>query len=194
MNRPLKRKLENAVLAFLDAHKDGTPFEELTIVSGHGTSLANEIALDADSDAEIKVQEPEMPYLAVFAQTRADRDLPNCYAFEIVCHYKHDATDSKQRRYDADQILRAIADTLTSPPDEDELTEQSNAECGALLAFANIDPNPEAADDRPAFRRPLHIYGMWPTAENTLFDDTAWHDQISFAGDAQDIDARDLAA
>lgn len=194
MNRPLKRKLENAALAFLDANKSGTPLAELTIVSGHGTSLADEAALDANAAADLDVQEPEMPYLAVFAQTRADPQCAGCYSFELVCHYKHDATDAKQRRYDADEVLRAVLDVLTSPPDPEALTEDSNPECGALLAFANIDPDPEAADTRPAYRRPLHIYGIWPTVENTLFDEIAWHDQISFAGDCQDFDARDPAS
>lgn len=193
MNRPLKRKLENAVLAFLDAHKTGTVFETLAIVSGHGTTLEAETAFDADADEKPPVTEPELPYLAVFAQTRADADLPNVSAFELVLHYKHDATAASQSRVDADELLRAIADLITSPPDDSELAADDNRECGAFLAFANIDPDPEAEDERPALRKPLHVYGMWPTAELTLFDDTAWHDQITFAGHAQDIDSRDPA-
>ena len=193
MNRPLKRKIENAVLAFLEANKAGTPFASLTIVSGHGTSLADEIALDADSSAEIDVQEPQMPFLAVFAQTRADQQCPNIYSFELVLHYKHDATNAGQRRYDADAIMRAVLDTITAPEDANALTDDDNSEFGALLDFANIDPDPQAADTRPAYRRPLHIYGMNVTSENTLFDETAWHDQLSFTGDCQDIDARDPA-
>lgn len=193
MNRPLKRKLENAVLAFLDAHKTGTAFATLSIVSGHGTTLAAEIAFDADADEKPDVTEPEMPYLAVFAQTRADPDLPNVSSFELVLHYKHDATASAQSRADADAVLRDLFDVLTLPPDADELAADDNRECGAFLDFANIDPDPEAEDERPALRAPLHVYGMWPVNEVTLFDDTAWHDQIAFAGHAQDIDARDPA-
>lgn len=191
MNRPLKRKLENALLAFLDANKSGRPFETLTIVSGHATTLAAEIAYDADPDAKPVVTEPELPYLAVFVQTRADPDMPNVSTFEAVLHYKHDATAPDQSRIDADELLRAVLDLITSPPDDAELTTDANRECGAFLAFANMPTDVEAPDERPALRRPLQVDGMWPTAELTLFDGEQWHDQIALAGYAQDIDARD---
>lgn len=191
MNRPLKRKLEDAILAFLDANKTGTVFETLAIVSGHGTTLAAELAFDADASDKPEVTEPAAPYLSVFVQTRADPDLPNAFTFEAVLHYKHDATAAAQSRADADAVLRAAFDLITQPPDDAELADDANRECGAFLAFANIDPAPEAADDRDACRKPLHVYGLWPTSELTMFDDTHWHDQISFAGHAQDIDARD---
>lgn len=193
MNRPLKRKLENSILAFLDAHKSGTVLESLAIVSGHGTTLAAELALDADAADKPPVTEPETPYLAVFVQTRADPDLPNVSAFEAVLHYKHDGTGDTQSRADADAVLRAVFDLLTLPADDEALADDANRECGAFLAFANIDPDPEAADTRDACRKPLHVYGLWPTSELTMFDDTHWHDQITFAGHAQDIDARDPA-
>jgi hypothetical protein len=191
MNRPLKRKLENALIAFLDASKAGTAFENTTLVSGHATSLADEIALDADPAAVVAVEEPPMPYLVVFVQTRADADLPGVSSFELVCHYKHDATAPGQRRGDVDEILHALLDLITRPTDADSLTDDANQECGAFLAFANIDPDAEAPDTRPDYRRPLHVYDLSPTAENTLFDDTAWHDQLSFAGVAQDLNSRD---
>lgn len=193
MNRPLKRKLENALLAWLDAHKTGTVLETLAIVSGHGTTLAAELAYDADPADKPAVTEPQTPYLAVFVQTRADPDLPNVASYEAVLHYKHDATAEAQSRADADAVLRAAFDLITLPPDDDELAADANPECGAFRTFANIDPDPQAADTRPACRRPLHVYALWPVAELTLFDDTHWHDQLTFAGHAQDIDARDPA-
>lgn len=193
MNRPLKRKLEHAVLAWLDANKTGTVLASLVIVSGHGTTLAAEIALDADAADKPPVEEPATPYLAVFVQTRADPDLPNVSSFELVLHYKHDATADAQSRADADAVLRAALDLLTLPSNAANLADDANAECSALLAFANVPADPEDADSRHTCRRPLHVYGCWPVSELTLFADTHWHDQIGFAGHAQDIDARDPA-
>lgn len=189
MNRPLKRKLENAVLAYLDANKTGTTIESLTIVSGHGTDLAAEIAIAADPAATPAVTEPDMPYLAIFVQTRAEPGMPNNFAYELVAHYKHDATAPDQTRAAADDVLRDVHDLLTCPPTEADLTEDSNPEAGAFRAFANIVS--VGSDTREVWRKPLHVYSLFPTSELTLFDEFAWHDQIAFAGHAQDINPRD---
>lgn len=183
MNRPLKRKLTNAVMAFLEAAKAGTPFAGITFVTGAGTTLAAEVAHDAETSA-LAVAEPLPPFLAIDANTQADPDLPGVAAFELVLHLKTDATAPDADRLDTDAILRAIYDTLIAPPNDAAAFDDANKEFGALRTFINKP----GTDNRPTYRKPLHLYSMWHTTAPTLFDDENWHDQLVFAGHAQDMD------
>ena len=190
MNRPLKRKLSLALLAYIDANKAGTPFADITLVSGSSTTIAQEAAFDAGGDVG-EITEPLPPYLAVDAVTVADPELPSVASFEVVLHLKTLATVDDEEgepstRADADAILRAVYDLVMTPPNDAAAFSDSNLECGALLAYAN---KPEGTDTRPTFRKPLHIYRMWHTTSPTLYDADTWHDQLVFAGHAQDMDS-----
>ena len=190
MNRPLKRKLSLAVLAYLEANKAGTPFADITLVSGASTTIAQEAAFDAGTDVG-EVAEPLPPYLAVDAVAVADPELPGVASFEVVMHLKtlatvEDEEGAPSTRTDADAILRAVYDLVMTPPNDAAAFSDSNLECGAFLTYAN---KPAGADSRPTYRKPLHIYRMWHTTSPTLYDADAWHDQLVFAGHAQDMDS-----
>ncbi|WP_395753324.1 hypothetical protein [Prosthecobacter sp.] len=190
MNRPLKRKIAIAVLAWLNVKKTGKAYESLPLVTGASTTLAQEAAFDAGTDVG-PVTEPDPPYLACEVVTQADPDLPGCVSFELVLHLKtlaavDDGDGEPSSRFDADAILRDIYDVLMMPPDDDAPFDDANPECAAFRAFAN---KPEGTDARETFRKPLHIYGMWHTTTPSLFDTDIWHDQIIFAGHAQDMDS-----
>jgi len=188
MNRPLKRKLSLALLAYIDANKAGTPFADITLVSGASTTIAQEAAFDAGGDMG-EITEPLPPYLAVDAVTVADPELPGVASFEVVLHLKTLATVEDEEgepstRADADAILRAVYDLVMTPPNDAAAFSDSNLECGALLTYAN---KPAGTDLRPTYRKPLHIYRMWHTTSPTLYDADTWHDQLVFAGHAQDM-------
>lgn len=189
MNRPLKRKLALAILAWLDQHKAGKAFEALTMVTGSGTTLAQEAAFDA-AGARAEVAEPAAPFLAVDVATVRDTDMPGVCSFEAVLHLKTLSTDGEEgeasSRFDADEILRDLYDVLVMPLNDGAAFSDANGECVALAVFAN---KPEGADTRPGYRVPLHLYGMWPTSEPSLFDGDQWHDQMVFSGHAQDMDS-----
>lgn len=190
MNRPLKRKLSLAVLAYLEANKTGAPFADITLVSGASTTIAQEAAFDAGTDVG-EVTEPLPPYLAVDAVAVADPELPGVASFEVVMHLKtlatvEDEEGAPSTRTDADAILRAVYDLVMAPPNDAAAFSDSNPECAALLTYAN---KPSGTDLRPTFRKPLHIYRMWHTTSPTLYDADAWHDQLVFAGHAQDMDS-----
>lgn len=190
MNRPLKRKLSLALLAYINAHKAGTPFADITLVTGASTTLEQEAALDAGTDVG-EVTEPLPPYLAVDAVAVADPDLPGAASFEVVLHLKtiatvEDEAGEPSTRFDADAILRAVYDLVMTPPNDAAPFSDSNLECGALRTYAN---KPEGTDTRDTFRKPLHVYRMWHTTSPTLYDTDAWHDQLVFAGHAQDMDS-----
>ncbi len=183
MNRPLKRKLAIATMAYLDSRKTGMVYAGLTIVTGASTTLAQEIAGAGD------VTEPPMPYAAVDVATVADPELPGVCAFELVVHLKTSSTDSEDgtpsTRFATDAMLRAIYDVLMTPTNDDAAFSDSNPETAAFRAFAN---KPQGTDSRPAYRTPLHIYDMRHTTAPSMFDSDNWHDQLVFAGVAQDMD------
>lgn len=190
MNRPLKRKLSLAVLAYINANKTRTPFASLTLVSGASTTIAQEVAFDAGGDVG-DVTEPVPPYLVVDAVAVADPNLAGVASFELMIHLKtlatvEDSDGDPSTRAEADDILRSIYDLLMTPPNDSAAFSDSNLECGALLTYAN---KPEGTDSRPTFRKPLHIYRMWYETAPTMYDTDAWHDQLVFAGHAQDMDS-----
>lgn len=190
MNRPLKLKLSLAALAYLEANKTGTPFANITLVSGASTTIAQETAFDAGGGVG-EVTEPNEPFLAVDAVTVADPDLPGVASFELVLHLKTLATvdddaGDPSTRFDADAILRAVYDLLMKPTNDAAAFSDSNLECAFFATYAN---KPVGTDTRPTFRKPLHIYRMWHTASPTLYESDVWHDQLVFAGHAQDMDA-----
>jgi len=190
MNRPLKRKLSLAVLAYINANKTGTPFASLTLVSGASTTIAQEVAFDAGGDVG-DVTEPVPPYLVVDAVAVADPYLPGVASFELMIHLKtlatvEDSDGDPSTRAEADDILRAVYDLIMTPTNDAAAFSDSNLECGALLTYAN---KPEGTDSRPTFRKPLHIYRMWHETAPTMYDTDAWHDQLVFAGHAQDMDS-----
>lgn len=185
MNRPLKRKLENLLLAFLDANKSGTAFAAVTLVTGSGTTLAAEIARD-DAATAVAVPEPQPPFLAISVLTQADPDLPGVASFEAVLHLKTDATAPASDRLTTDAILRDIYNVMIRTADDDNPFSDSNHEFALLLTFAN---KPVGTDSRPTYLTPLHVYGIWHTQSPTLFDDENWHDQLVFAGHAQDMNS-----
>jgi hypothetical protein len=190
MNRPLKRKLSIAILAYLDARKAGTPFASLTLVTGASTTLAQEAAFDAAGSVG-PVTEPEPPFLVCEVVTQADPELPGVVTFEAVLHLKtlaavEDDAGAPSIRADADAILRAVYDLLMTPPNDALPFDDANLECAAFCAFAS---KPGGADTREVFRKPLHLYRMWHTTAPSLFDADIWHDQLIFAGHAQDMDA-----
>jgi len=190
MNRPLKRKLSLALLAYIDANKAGTPFADITLVSGASTTIAQESAFDAGTDMG-EITEPLPPYLAVDAVTVADPELPGVASFEIVLHLKtlatvEDEEGAPSTRADADAILRAVYDLVMTPPNDAAAFSDSNLECGAFLSYAN---KPQGTDSRPTYRKPIHVYRMWHTTSPTIYDADTWHDQLVFAGHAQDMDS-----
>lgn len=190
MNRPLKRKLANALLAWLNAQKSGKAYESLTLVTGASTTLAQEAAFDAGQDIG-PVSEPEPPYLAVDVVTQADPDLPGVCSFEVVVHLKtlaavDDGDGQPSSRFDADAILRDCYDVIMAPPDDSAPFADDNLECSAFQSFVN---KPGGTDERETFRKPLHLYRMWHTTAPSLFDTDIWHDQLIFAGHAQDMDS-----
>ncbi|WP_395736277.1 hypothetical protein [Prosthecobacter sp.] len=190
INRPLKRKLANAVLAWLNARKEGTSYAEITLVTGASTTLEQEAAADAGADVG-PVTEPEPPYIAVEVITQADPDLPGVCSFELVLHLKtlaavEDDEGKPSSRFDADAILRDCYNVLMAPLNDSAPFDDSNLECSAFQAFVN---KPEGTDARENFRKPLHLYRMWHTTAPSLFDTDTWHDQIIFAGHAQDMDS-----
>lgn len=190
MNRPLKRKLALAILAFLDAHKTGKAYASLTLVTGASTTLAQEAALDAGGDVGA-VTEPEPPYLACEVVTQADPDLPGVVSFEAILHLKttaaiDDEEGAPSTRGETDAILRDCYDVMIAPADDAAAFTDANHEFAALLAFAN---KPAGTDAREVFRKPLHLYAVWHTSAPSLFDTDLWHDQLIFAGHAQDMDS-----
>lgn len=190
MNRPLRRKLSLAALAYLEANKAGTPLSNITLVSGASTTIAQEAAFDAGGDVG-EVTEPNPPLLAIEANTVADPELPGVVSFELVAHLKtyasiDDDGGEPSRRADADAILRAVYDLLMKPLNDAAAFSDSNLECGAFTAYAN---KPAGTDTRQTFRKPLHIYRMWHTTAPVLYEPDVWHDQLVFSGHAQDMDS-----
>lgn len=190
MNRPLKRKLSLAALAYLETNKAGTPFANITLVSGASTTIDQEAAYDAGGDVG-EVTEPDAPFLAIECNTVADPELPGVASFELVAHLKtyasiDDDEGAPSKRADTDSILRAVYDLLMKPLNDAAAFSDSNLECGAFIAYAN---KPQGTDARDSFRKPLHIYRMWHTTSPSLYEPDEWHDQIVFAGHAQDMDS-----
>lgn len=190
MNRPLKRKLTLALLAYLDSRKSGLAYADITLVTGAGTTLAQETAFDADATETGEIAEPLPPYLAVEVLCQADPDLPGVVSFEAVLHVKTLATVENEEgepssRFDADAILRDAHNVLMTPTNDAAAFSDSNRECAAFCSYAS---KPGGSDTRPTFRKPLHVYDMWHTSSPSLFDGDAWHDQLVFAGVAQDMD------
>jgi len=84
--------------------------------------------------------------------------------------------------------LRDAYNVLMTPTDDNAAFSDTNPECAAVIAYAS---KPGGSDTRPTFRKPLHIYDLWHTTSPSLFDGDAWHDQLVFAGVAQDMDSSD---
>lgn len=196
MNRPLKRKLENLILAYLTAYQSGSAYAAITLVTSGGTTLADEIALDAGNTPS-PTAEPEIPFCSINVITTADPALPGVASFEIILHLKTTATGGgdpgdapTDHRNATDAILRALYDTLITPTDDNAAFTDTNKEFARLLTFANLPEDPED-DDRPVYRKPLHLYAIWHTSSPTLQDDDAWHDQLIYAGHAQDMDSHE---
>jgi hypothetical protein len=184
MNRPLRRKLENLVLAFLDHHKTGKAYASVTMTTGGGTTLADEIALDASTTPE-STAEPGTPFLAVQVETTPDPDLPGVATAQIILHLKSDGTAEDAHRNATDAILRDLYDVLIQPPDDAAAFTDANKEFGALRVFAN---KPAGSDTRPTYRKPLHLYNAWLQSMPNAFDGDHWHDQIILTAHAQDMD------
>lgn len=190
MNRPLKRKLALALLAWLDHNKTGKAYADITLVTGAGTTLAQEAAFDADATDTGEIAEPLPPYLAIEVATLADPDLPGVVSFEAILHLKtlatvEDAEGEESSRFDADSILRDAYDVVMTPSNDAAAFADDNPETAAFRSFAN---KPVGTDIRATYRKPLHIYAMWHTQAPSLFDADSWHDQLIFAGHAQDMD------
>jgi hypothetical protein len=182
MNRPLKRKLELALMAFVDSVKSGTAYAAVPTFSSHGTTLAGEVASTPPA-----VTEPTMPFIAVEATTTPDEELPGVVGFTLVIHLKTDATDSGKSRMTADAIVRDLHNAIMESIDPDSAFSDSNRECEAFLVFANRPAAP-AEDLRPVYRKPIHVYDMSHDSAETVFDGENWHDQLSYSGTAQDMD------
>lgn len=190
MNRPLKQKLALAAMAYINANKTGSPFASIQLVTGASTTLAQEAAYDAGGTFG-EVTEPDPPYIAFNVVTLADPELPGVASFELVIHLKTYATVEDDEgepgsRFEAESIIRAIYDLMMKPTNDAAAFSDSNLECAAFTAYAN---KPTGTDSRETFRKPLHVYRMWHTAAPSLFEQDEWHDQIVFAGHAQDMDA-----
>lgn len=184
MNRPLRRKLENLILAYLDANKTGKAFADITFTTGSGTTLADEIQMDAGTTPQ-GTAEPDVPFCAVFVTTQPDQDMPGVHTCTITLHLKTNGTAPAAERLTTDAILRDLHDVLIAPPDDNAAFTDANPDFGALRTFAN---KPGGSDTRPTYRKPLHIYGLWLQDTASLNDDEFWHDQITLAGHAQDMD------
>jgi hypothetical protein len=187
MNRPLRRKLENLVMKYLDTNKTGTAFESVSIVSSGGTTLADEAALDAGTSVG-DTEEPSTPFIAVAVSTSADPHLPGVAQIEIVIHLKTDGTAEDKNRLQADTIIRDLYNEMIRTLDDDTAFSDSNIEFSKIMAFANL-PTVAAEDARQDYRRPLHIYDIWHTDAPSVNDGEFWHDQLIFAGTAQDMDS-----
>lgn len=184
MNRPLRRKLENAVLKWLDSQKTGKAYADLTGYTSSGTTLADEAALDA-STTPADTAEPVVPFFVCQVSCTPDPDLPGVAAVEIVLHLKTDGTVAGANRLTTDAIIRDLYDVLIMPPNDAAAFDDANKEFAALRTFAN---KPGGSDTRQAYRTPLHIYNLWLTGTASLQDDEFWHDQILLGGHAQDMD------
>lgn len=187
MNRPIKRKIELAALAWLDANKAGTALAGLQMLTSNGTTLADELAFDASPASKPLTNEPQPPFLAVAATVEADDALAHVYSFKLTIHARVDATDETGSRIDIDDILRDANNIIIEPVDADAPARDGNAECSAFLAyFAKPATSP---DTRPSCCVPLAFYDVFQDGMADDNDGTIWDGQINFAGTAQDMDA-----
>jgi hypothetical protein len=184
MNRPLKRKLENLAMKYLDANKTGKAYADISLVTSGGTTLADEVAIDAGSAASTTA-EPSLPFIMCLATITPDSELPGVAAFELTVHLSTDATGIASDRNGTDEILRDLYDVLIAPSNDAAAFDDSNKEFGALVTYAN---KPGGSDTRQTYRKPLHVYNMWLAGNATQSFDDCWHDQIILGGHAQDMD------
>jgi len=188
MNRPLKRKLENAVLRWLDTNKAGTSYAAIPLYSSGGTTLADEAAIDANQQPQ-PTSEPPVPFIAVYCEIEIDPDLPGVAAVTVTAHLKTEGTGPSSDRNDADAVLRGVYDVLIRPPNDAAAFSDGNPEFGAFITFANLPDDP-APDLREAYRTPLHVYDLSLGAFDTANDGDFWHDQVTITGTAQDMNNR----
>jgi hypothetical protein len=189
MNRPLRRKIELAALAWLEENKDETPLEGLAMVTADGTTLAAELAYDASPTARPPTIEPQPPFLAALATVEADPDLPHVYTYRLTLHVRTDATNEAVSRADIDAILREAQAVMTQPINPAQVVGDGNREGGAFVAFTAKPQTPP--DDRPTCIVPLAIYDLYATGAADENDETIWDGQLNFQGMAQDMDAFD---
>ena len=187
MNRPIRRKIELALISWLTSKAAGTALEDISMVTSSGTTLAAELAYDADSTALPPSIEPAPPFLSVDAQVEADPDLPHVYRARVAVHVRVDATNEAGSRVTIDAILRDAHNIITEPADTDEPTADDNRECGALLAY--LTKPDTAPDTRSTVFTPLAVYDLWTTGQADEDQDTIWDGQLHYEGTVQDMDA-----
>ena len=192
MNRPIRRKIELAALAWLNINSTDTALEGLTMLTGNGTTLTDELAFDSSPASRPVTNEPQPPFLAASVTVEAEDALAHVYSFKLTLHVRTDATDESASRTDIDDILRDANNIMTQPADADAVARDGNAECSAFLAYFAKPETPP--DTRPSCCVPIAFYDLTQDGAADDNDGTIWDGQINFTGYVQDMDAFDYPA
>jgi hypothetical protein len=182
--RTLDQRLSLAVMAFLDAHKEGTAFESVEIVSANGTNLVDEIA------GITPVTEPELPFIAIGSDLTPDDELDGVYDSTLVIHLKTDGESPDASRLVTERIKQDLLSVFSQPVDLEEYVSDSNPLFGLFFEFANAPD--ELPDDRLEVLKPIHVYNVRHETSPVAFMENVWHDQHQFTVTLQQWDSHEL--
>lgn len=168
MSRTLRRKLEDAFVAHLQANAATLGIDSSKIFSARGQT------------------EPAIPFLIVEASNAtANDDLSQVAEVEIVIHYRSEGTVGGSERASVDELLDKVHTLIMKPTNDEATWSDSNPEGGALLTALN---KPASGPDSRTIK-PLHIYDIWPSEDNGDVVTEGWVDQLVYAVVAQPMDS-----
>lgn len=164
----LRRKIQKAVAGYLTSnYASWRTISAVTVVEG-----------DADS-------EPALPYLVVSAMAAQDHEtlrgvqmVPLLLALKVSVNPGDTGTAAARSAVDAQ--MQALNDFILQPSNTSAAYGDDNPFSGAIRAALN---KPTGTDNRTV--KPLHIYDLYPEAENGDPAGEVWIDEITYMVIAQ---------
>jgi hypothetical protein len=163
MSATLRRKITQAVKGYLTSnYASWRTVSAVTVVEGENN------------------EEPELPYLVVACMSGEDHE--TLRAVQMVpmtlilrTGVNPGLTGTAASRANVDTQMKALNDFIVAPSNSGAGFEDSNPFSGALRTALN---KPTGTDNRTV--KPLHIYDLYPIAEDSDPGGEAWLDSITY--------------
>ncbi len=170
MSLTLRRKIEDAVVAYLKANPTPVGIAAAQIFPSANTS------------------EPTGDWLVVaMGKMEPDNDLPRVCRGKLTMTYYSAATKGGSERSAVDTALEKLDTFLMKPTDDTDATgwTDGNREASVLLTALN---KPASGSDTRTIT-PLHFYYFGPAEESGDTDEEGWVDQLTYDVVAQPMNS-----
>jgi hypothetical protein len=168
MSLILRRRLENAIVGYLQANAATIGVSSSNIVSAHAQA------------------ERPNPCLVVAAmQMQAEEDLERVAEVQLVVQYHSGGTVGGSERATTDTVIEKVNTFLLKPPDDGATWSDSNPEAGALRVALN---KPASGTDSRTVQ-PLHIYDFYASEDNGDILSEGWVDELVYTVKAQPMNS-----